>query len=171
MRIVSSIPGRTRFKVSPDHHNVQEMEKLASGLEAHSDVHDVQYNVQTGSILVHHDPHHAIFNEVKDVLRDLGCVFSDITGTAELVSIKDESGNNLDFNSAISDLNERVLQATNGMLDLRYVLPLGLGTLAVLQLLTYGWQFNVVPWYILAYFAFDSFLKLNFNEESATQSS
>jgi hypothetical protein len=170
-QVVSSIPGRTRFKVGPKRRNHQEMERLASGLEAHPDVRDVQYNVQTGSILVYHDPHQSDVHEISRVLRDLGCVFSGVTGTSDLVSIDDQSGNKLDFNSAIADLNQQVLQATNGLVDLRYVLPIGLGALSVLQFLTFGWQFDIVPWYILAYFAIDSFIKLNFDEDPNTQSS
>jgi len=164
-QVVSSIPGRTRFRVPPKRRNHQEMERIANGLQAHPDVHNVQINVQTGSILVHHDPDRSDVHEVKDVLRDLGCMFTGVTGTSDLIPVKDQSGKNLDFNSAIADLNERVLQLTNGMVDLRYVLPVGLGALAVLQLLTYGLQFEIVPWYILAYFAIDSFIKLNFDEE------
>ena len=96
-----------------------------------------------------------------DALRDLGCVFADVTGTNELITVKSESGTDLNFDSAIADLNQRVLELTNGIVDLRFVLPVGLGTLAVLQLMTFGWQFEVVPWFVLAYFAFDSFIKLN----------
>jgi len=170
-QVVSSIPGRTRFKVPQKRRNSQEMERLTNSLQAHPDVHDVKYNVQTGSILVHHDPQHSDANELKDVLRDVGCVFTDVTGTSDLVSAGSSDGNGFDFGSAIADLNERVLQLTNGTVDLRYILPLGLGALAVVQFLTYGWQFDIVPWFILLYFAIDSFIKLNFDQQPETQSS
>ena len=168
--IASTIPGRTRFKVPPKRRNPEEMARLASGLQAHPDVHDVQYNAQTGSILVHHHHHPDTVGDVCDTLRDLGCVFADVTGTKELITIKSQSGTDLDFDSAISDLNRRFLELTNGLVDLRFVLPIGIGTLAVLQLITFGWQFEVVPWYVLAYFAFDSFIKLNFSQNGDVQS-
>ncbi len=169
--VVSSTPGRTRFKVPPHRRTHQQMEQLAASIEAHPDVQGVQFNTQTGSLLVHHDPNQAILHEVKDALRDLGCVFADVTGTSELVSFKDESGKNLDFDSAIEHLNSQVLELTNGIVNLQYVLPLGLGLLAVLQFLTFGWQFDIVPWYVLFYFAVDSFIKLNLQEEPETVTS
>jgi hypothetical protein len=149
------------------------MERIASGIQAHPDVQNVQFNTQTGSILVHHDPHRSNSHEMKGVMRDLGCIFGDITGTEDLLAAG-TSDNSLDFGNAISDLNKRVLEITNGVVDLRLVIPLGLGALAVFQLLTYGLQFELVPWFVLAYFAVDSFFKLDLNqdpEESATQSS
>jgi len=170
-QVVSSSPGRTRFKIPPHHRNYQDMERLSSGLQAHPDVHDVQFNTQTGSILVHHDPHRSDVHEMKDVMRDLGVIFADITGSADLLSIGTSGGDSsFDFTSAITDLNQRVLLATNGVVDLQYVVPLGLGALAVVQLLTFGWQFDLVPWFVLAYFAVDSFIKLDLNQDPATQS-
>ncbi len=166
-QVVSSSPGRTRFKLPPHRRNYQEMERISSGLQAHPDVHDVQFNTQTGSILVHHDPHRSDQHEMKDVLRDLGCIFGDITGTEDLLSVGTSEGS-LDFGSAISDLNQQVLLATNGVVDLRYIIPVGLGALAVLQFLTYGWQFDIVPWFVLAYFAVESFSRLDLNQDPAT---
>ena len=170
--VVSSTPGRTRFRVPPKRRNYQEMERIASGIQANPDVDDVQFNVQTGSILVHHKSHHGSFQNICDTLRDLGCVFGDVTGTSELLPLNGKSAENkLDFDTAISDLNKRVRQATNGMVDLRFVLPLAFSALAVVQFLTYGLQFELVPWFVLAYFAVESFIRLNFNQAPATQSS
>ncbi|MBV9387238.1 MAG: hypothetical protein JOZ78_12515 [Chroococcidiopsidaceae cyanobacterium CP_BM_ER_R8_30] len=171
-QVVSHTPGRTRFKLPPHRRNYQEMERIASGLQSHPDVQDVQFNTQTGSILVHHDAQHSDLQEMKGVMRDLGVVFADLTGSADLLSVGSSGGEgSFDFNSAISDLNQQVLALTNGIIDLRYVLPIGLGALAVFQLMTFGWQFDVVPWFVLAYFAIDSFMDLNSNQEPAAQNS
>lgn len=170
-QVISHTPGRTRFKLPPHRRSYQEMERIASGLQAHPDVHDVQFNTQAGSVLVHHDPHRSNVHEMKDVMRDLGVVFADVSGTSDLLSVGTSGGeNSFDFTSAISDLNQQVLAITNGVVDLRYIVPLGLGGLAVLQLLTFGWQFDLVPWFVLAYFAVDSFIKLDLNQDPATQS-
>jgi len=168
--VVSSTPGRTRFKLPSHRRNYQEMERIASGLQAHPGVSDVQFNTQTGSILVHHQSHHASLHQVKGCLEDLGVIFADVTGTSDLLSLG-KSDSSPDFNSAITDLNQQVLEITNGVVDLRLILPLGLGALAVLQFLTFGWQFDIVPWFVLAYFAVDSFIKLNDNQGPATQTS
>ncbi|NJN11102.1 MAG: DUF5132 domain-containing protein [Richelia sp. RM1_1_1] len=62
---------------------------------------------------------------------------------------------------AVSDLNSQVGWLTNGYVDLRVLMPLGLGTLALGQLITQGPQLDKIPWYNLAWYAFDSFNKLN----------
>ncbi|MBV8884618.1 MAG: hypothetical protein JO235_11570 [Chroococcidiopsidaceae cyanobacterium CP_BM_RX_35] len=171
-QVVSHTPGRTRFKLPPHRRNYQEMKQIASCLQSHPDVHDVRFNAQTGSILVHYDPHRSDLQEMKGVMRDLGVVFADVTGSADLLSLSSSGKeSSFNFNSAISDLNQQVLALTNGVINLRYVLPLGIGVLAVLQLITFGWQFEVVPWFVLAYFAIDTFIKLNSNQEPDIQNS
>lgn len=165
--VASHTPGRTRFKLPPHRRNYQEMERIASGLQSHPDVRDVEFNTQTGSILVHHDPKHSDLHEMKGVMRDLGVIFADVTGSADILSVGSSGGeSSFDFNSAITDLNQQVLALTNGIVDLRYVVPIGLGALAVLQLMTFGWQFDVVPWFVLAYFAIDSFIDLNSSKQA-----
>ncbi|MBE9212276.1 DUF5132 domain-containing protein [Plectonema cf. radiosum LEGE 06105] len=69
---------------------------------------------------------------------------------------------------AVSELNYQVGWLTNGYVDLRLLMPLGLGTLALGQLITQGPQLDKIPWYNLAWYAFDSFNKLN-QPESKSQ--
>lgn len=64
----------------------------------------------------------------------------------------------------ISDLNEQVKQTTTGVVDLRSLLPAGLAALALRQLLSKGLQLDEIPWYTLAWYGFDSFMKLNERE-------
>ncbi|BAY17733.1 hypothetical protein NIES21_35750 [Anabaenopsis circularis NIES-21] len=66
----------------------------------------------------------------------------------------------------MSDFNADVYTMTNGAADLRLIVPLGLGLFALTQLIKQGFKFEDTPWYILAWFAFDSFIKLNVTEES-----
>lgn len=71
-----------------------------------------------------------------------------------------------DFINVISDINDDVGRLTNGVADLRLLLPLGLSLLAIRQLINRGLQIEQIPWYILAWYAFDSFIKLNIETES-----
>ncbi len=82
----------------------------------------------------------------------------DSEGTSEV------AGEMLD---AVSDLNSQVSWLTNGYVDLRLLMPLGLGTLALGQLITQGPQLDKIPWYNLAWYAFDSFNKLNHPESKS----
>ncbi len=70
-----------------------------------------------------------------------------------------------DFVNVMSDLNADVDRMTNGVVDLRLLVPLSLSLFAIRQLLKQGWQFAEIPWYILAWFAFYSFVKLNNQDE------
>jgi hypothetical protein len=66
----------------------------------------------------------------------------------------------------ISDLNTDVGKMTNGVVDLRVILPLGIGLLSLRQLLTKGLELEEIPWYILAWYAFDMFARMNFEDEN-----
>ncbi len=70
---------------------------------------------------------------------------------------------------AVADLNKRVAQATNGVVDLRWLIPVGLGALAVRQLRRNGLKIETAPWYVLAYYAFDSFIKLHYTRTQRQQ--
>ncbi|BAZ08430.1 hypothetical protein NIES4071_02350 [Calothrix sp. NIES-4071] len=166
-QIVSSIPGRTRFRVPMNHRNEHDINRVASSLQKSAGVHNVEYNVKTGSILVNHEHHAHQLEDIKDVMRDLGVVFADVTGANELISIGGgESEKSLDLPDAVADLNLRLREATNGIIDLRFVLPLALAWLGVFQYMTYGLQFELIPWYVLFYFAIDTFIRLNFSQQA-----
>lgn len=162
--VVSSTPHRTRLRVSPKRRNHQEMVRIAKALEAEPGVHDVRANVQTGSIIVHHAHKDDAWGEFSAVLQDLGIIVGGITGV-ELPSMNGKSEMASDLTSAVSDLNKRVGQATEGLIDLRLLVPIGLGALAIRQLLRNGLQIEGAPWYVLAYYAFDSFIKLHYTAE------
>lgn len=70
-----------------------------------------------------------------------------------------------DLLNVMSDFDADVYNMTNGAADLRIILPLGLGFFAIKQLIKQGFKFDDIPWYILAWFAFDIFIKLNIKEE------
>lgn len=152
-RVVSFTPGRIRLRVSQKHRQPGQMKRIAEALKANPQINHVRTNVQNGSITIEHDGKNSGLNNVFATLRDLGIIFCDLTdGKSDAAA---------DLTNAVSDLNKRVGQATNGVVDLRFLFPLGLGTLAVRQLLAKGLQFEIIPWYVLAWYAFDSFIKLH----------
>jgi hypothetical protein len=61
-------------------------------------------------------------------------------------------------------------QVTGGRWDLRSVFPVLLGVLAVRQVLAGGLQLGVIPWWVLAWYSFDSFYKLNQERQRASPS-
>ncbi|ALF52422.1 hypothetical protein ACX27_05470 [Nostoc piscinale CENA21] len=73
-----------------------------------------------------------------------------------------------DLLNIMSDFNADVYKMTNGAADLRLIIPLGLGLFALTQLIKQGFKLEDIPWYILVWFAFDSFIKLNDTENSTS---
>ncbi|WP_390840612.1 HMA2 domain-containing protein [Richelia sinica] len=152
-KVVSQTPGRLRLRISRDHRQPEKMQHIANFLQAQPHITEVRTNFHHGSILIHHYDTSGSLADVLATLQDIGIIFADITqGTTEAAT---------GVTSAVLDLNQRVELATNGVIDLRFLFPLGLSVLAVRQLMLKGLQLEVIPWYVLAWYAFDSFLKLN----------
>lgn len=156
--MVSCTSGRMRCRIAPSHRKSQTMQQIEAVLSAHPQVHQVKANVKTGSILVHHDPENGGLASVLSVLKDLGVVFGEVTVP---VTIGEQSVAAANLTQAIADLNQRVRKATGEVVDLRSIVPLLLFLLALRQLRRKGLQFDRVPWYVLAWYAFDSFVKLH----------
>ena len=153
-QIVSNTPRRTRIRVSRKRRNAKEMARLAKGLEASPEVSAVQTNLHAGTLIVYHKEE--ALPSIKAQLKDLGVILGAATGV--VVSAKS-------LTEAVSRLDSHVGSATKGLLSLKLLVPLGFSALAVLQLARRGLEITGAPWYLLAYFAFESFVRLNSPEE------
>jgi len=162
LEIAHHVPGRTRVKVSPKHRTAEEMEWLAKTLKDRLGSADARMNVKTGSIVVSHPQ--SSLEEVCTALEDVGVLVIGLTGS----HLAFEGGRTRvasHITGAVADLNQRLERATNDLINLRLAVPFGLAGLALRQQLRYGWQFEAAPWYVLAYAAFDSFVKLHYSRE------
>lgn len=152
-KIVSNTPGRLRLRVAPENRKAQTMEHISNFLTLQPHISKVRTNIHHGSILIHHDDQTGTLSEILASLKHIGIIFTYITqGQTEAATV---------ISHAVIDLNRRVEVATNGTVDLDFLFPLGLGILSVRQLIIKGLQLEVIPWYVLAWYAFNSFLKLN----------
>lgn len=153
-QIVSSTPRRTRIRVSPKRRNPEEMERLAEALRASPNVSEVRTNLYSGTLIVHHEE--KALADIKAELKDLGVIAMAATGV-------ETSAQSL--TDAVSDLQKQVGPVLASVLDLKLLVPLGFGALAAIQLARRGLEMGGAPWYLLAYFALESFVKLNKPEE------
>jgi hypothetical protein len=152
-KIISDTPGRLRLRISQPHRHAAEIKRIADIVQTQSCIHQVRTNISHGSMIINHDGQPATLENILTTLLDLGVRFTDITeGNSEAAE---------DIKSAIINLNKRFEQATSGEADLRFLFPLGLSILAMRQIVVKGLQLEIIPWYVLAWYAFDSFLKLN----------
>ncbi len=159
--IVSQTPTRTRLRLSHKRRTHPEINRIVHNLKQQPGVKDIQTNLNTGSIVIHHAAHSEAVTNLEDTLKDLGVILANVTGIDLPEPASGKSAVAQDFTSAIEDLNHRVGDATGHVIDLRVLIPSGLAVLALRQLLINGWQIEAAPWYVLAYYAFDSFIKLH----------
>ena len=117
----------------------------------------VQINLNAGTIIVHHDEE--ALEDIESKLKDLGIILMAAVGV-EISSMS--------LTDAVSDLARHLGLGTKGIPNLKLMVPLGLGALAVFQLARQGLQIGSAPWYLIAYFAFDSYIKLNSPEEKCS---
>ncbi len=162
-KIVSATPKRTRVRVSAKRRTPREIARIAEALEKLPFVHRIRENIGTGSLVIEHSP--GSLDKIRKVLIDLGIIFGSTTDSG-LFGGESEKGIVSGLAGAVSDLNKRIGSAAGGIFDLRTVVPVGLGVLAVVQLLRKGWQIEAAPWYILAYAAVHSFRELHGSTES-----
>jgi Heavy metal associated domain 2 len=164
IQVLSSTPGRIRLRVSHKQRQPEVMAEIVSTLKAFfSEIDDVRMNVQTGSITVYYDGEIGSFDDILTTLQNLGIIVSNAP------SEKSQAAESV--TNALTYLNHQLEQATNGYIDLRFLFPLLLALLALRQWLSKGSPLKASPWYVLAWYAFDSFLTLNTTNEQPQQSS
>ena len=163
-QIISQTPGRLRLRVTPPHRQQQKIAPIVKALKARLEIYRVKTNILSGSITVLHGSELLSSQDMCIVLQDLGVNLIEVTQEPR-IAVSSSSGAAAEVIKTATDLNQRVKTATNDALDLRFLLPLGLGVLAFRQLIVKGWQLELIPWYVLAWYAFDSFLKLNSTDE------
>lgn len=61
----------------------------------------------------------------------------------------------------MSEFDTRIREATQGAVDARSLTPIIFGGLALRQLIVQGPQLDNLPWYVLGWYAFDSFMKFH----------
>lgn len=158
--ILSATPSRTRIRLSAKRRTPEEIDRLTRGLQARPEVYSVRPNSLTGSMVIHHSTVPDILTILTATLRDLGVILFQVFAPDALPLAGKSAAADSIF-TAVDDLDRQIGQLTDNLVDLRFLFPLGLGGLAIHQLLKNGWQLETAPWYVLAYYAFDSFLKLN----------
>lgn len=160
--------GRVRIRVTGTRKEVgAALAALEDQVASNDGVRAVSTDTRTGSALVLFDPEQlhpddivTLAREAHDALRDLlpQPVGERVDRAISRVAARVTTG----FVTADSS----VLGATGGVVDLRMLLPLGLAGLSVRQLTRSGPALAQIPWYVLAYYAFDSFLKLHPGRQS-----
>jgi hypothetical protein len=156
------VPGRVRIKIDPralaDERGVQ----LQRALLALPDVEEIRMTPRTGSVVVVYAPDaldtRGLLARVREArVLDVEAPSGELYGVQQVPLSETAQG----IRHTFSGVNARLSEITDGRWDLRSVVPFALGALALRQLVADAGAIGAAPWYVLAWYAFDSFWKLN----------
>ena len=164
VELISQTPGRVRLRVAPEYRQSQDIEPLIKLLNERLEIYRVRANIHSGSITIFYAQDHINFEGVWAILQDLGVTFSPIPEQPRN-SAQGQSDAAASVTYAVTHLNRRVRRATDGIIDIRFLIPLGFSVLAIRQLIVKGLMIEAIPWYVLAWYSFDSFIKLHYTSE------
>ena len=168
--IVSQTPGRLRLRVAKQCRKQEEIERIAPILQERLQIYSLRTNLQTGSITILYAEEQDSFEQISCLLRQLGVSLEDSLSQPQNINDRSPFGKSIasseaaaEVISTFSQLDRKVKLATEAAIDLRFLLPFGFSILALRQLLVKGLALEAIPWYVLAWYAFDSFIKLHYS--------
>ena len=158
--VTHCVVGRLRVRVSgtPSERN----RALAAAQRQLGSRAAVSTDSRTGSALFTYDPHELDSEALIGLLREADPAFGDLEPPLlpEVIA-RPASAAALGVYQRFDQANRSVFSATQGRIDLRMLFPVALAGLAVRQLFREGLGLRSAPWYVLAYYAFDSYVKLH----------
>lgn len=151
-RLASSVPGRLRLRLPATGEGRDRLTAAAGELEAHAELLTADVRPRSGSLVIRYDPVDSVDVWVR--LRELGLPVRDAPDDAA---------------TAVLDPSTRVMTALKGLdavvprvaagHDLRTLVPLTYGVLAARQFLRGEQRLSEAPWYVLAWYASETFQK------------
>lgn len=169
-QIVSHTAGRMRVRLHQRHRDPAALEAIEDQLSEHGAIASVTTNERTGSVLVHYDHQKLTKADLLELLWDAGLVARELIGAEEIPEDlgRDPAASGVPHSAtattlldALTDLDQRLSKLTNGKLDVKLLVPTGLGLLAIRQIAMNGLGLSQVPGYVLLWYTFDSFYKLH----------
>jgi hypothetical protein len=157
-RIVSSIPGRLRLRLAAGPAGRGALYTAVETLSANDSVSRASARWQTASLLIEYETSRA--DLVWSMLEQLGL---DLDGTR-----RSRLQQNIEPSARVAHVvagaNEVVRRRAGGN-DLRTLVPLGFGLLALRQFMRDDQRLADAPWYVLAWYAAGTFQKFHPSRE------
>ncbi len=160
LTVESTTPGRTQVRLSKELRTPESTAKIKEQLEQHPNVHSVEINQQTGSVVIKHDEHRQGHEVLKEAAKDREV----LAGLLLEVPIGEEEGEDEGggeygkLDQGLADLVYRVDKAVYKRTGLRFrgqLLAGSIASLGILQLVVYGISLEMLPGPILLYIAYD----------------
>ncbi len=150
-RVASSIPGRVRLRLPASADGRRRLAAATTELSGDREFLVVHPRPASTSLVVDYDPARA--DHVWSRLRALG-----LPSTATRESSSTVTDPAVRVIAVAGSLNEQVTRRTHGH-ELQSLIPIGYGMLAVRQLLRGKQRIGDAPWYLLAWYASETFQK------------
>jgi Heavy metal associated domain 2 len=160
--LASVSPGRIRVRLHRASRHPRVVHRLQERMQDRGGVTQVDVNASTGSVVVHYDKHALTFDDILALLRDSGVVIGALYEEPDIEAIfRGRAPASEHVVDAVGDLDRRLLRLTGHKLDLRLLFPASLFALGLRQALVQGLGLADIPAFVLLWYAFDSFWKMN----------
>lgn len=149
-RVEHQSPGRVRARIPRHDRSPEHTARVRKHLESHPEVHAVEVNQRTGSVLVRGDRTdglRAALDECLEVVEEAGPENLPEAGVESVVVL-------------LRGVDTRIMRSTHGRFSLRWLVPASFVAVALRQLVRGGLTVGEIPWFVLLYYGIDSFLKL-----------
>ena len=161
-RVASATRGRLRVRLHRPLRRAEAIERAGAHLRAQPGVREVRTNPAAGSLTVRYDPEARTASDLLSMLADVGLIVREVVAAVdEGVAGAGRSMASRALVGALNDLDRRLGRATGRRVDLKLLFPAALGLLGLRQVLAEGLGLTQVPGYVLLWYAFDAFHKLN----------
>ena len=162
-RIVHPIPGRMRVRFARGTLSQEALSRLSETVLEVKGVERCEVNCTTACLLIHFDEagfDADTFAVVVGGLHESGSPNGTLIVAAP--NERDEGPSRLArvINVRLRLVDRRLRRATGDRVDLRTIVPIGFAGLALREILVNSARLPAIPWYVLLWYAFDSYLRL-----------
>ncbi len=153
-RVVSSVPGRIRLRLTAGAARAERLNAAVEALNDDSAVSAATPRWQTGSVVITYDP-----SDIEGVFSTLERLGVEFAATPAIGASRDGEPA-ARVRGAVEAANAVVACRAGGN-DLRTLVPLGFGLVAVRQFVLDDKRLPDAPWYLLAWYAWATFQKFH----------
>jgi Heavy metal associated domain 2 len=170
LTIVHTVPGRTRLRVHPTPLAVDTAEAIASRLVDQPGITDVEVNRLTGSIRCLHRDDRSATDLLEVVMATLPGAVALGPGQAPPPAEPPQGRSAVarSVAQAFRAVNQQVLTATNGSLDLGTIAAIGFAGTGAVEVMVKG-NLPAPPWFNLAWWAFRTFITFEKSDAAAPE--
>ncbi len=160
-RVVHRVPGRVRIKFDRAEMTPEALARLRQAISELDGVTRCDANQRATSLVIHYDDAGLDMDRLADAVGGLAPEEAAGGDPPDLAHERHpHSRVARGLNARFVALDRRIRQLTGHRVDLKVAVPVGFGVLAARQIITSSGSLPAIPWYVLLWYAFDSYLRL-----------